>query len=149
MQLVSSHLEAFCRYLALYPLVNATKRESTHVPYIFFKALGVFIVAIYLIQSLNANDKNKLFDYRKQQLYLSDNKSHAIERTIPFQDIQAIEELKYSDGDYTHYELNIQLRDGERIHLFSDKSDTFIKMYAEQLNKKLQKPIEKIRTAQH
>jgi hypothetical protein len=107
-------------------------------------AIAIFIGALYLIQYLNSGYVNKTFDFNKNKLYLTNSQNNDLIQSYSLDDIKNIELLKLTDTNYEHYELNIHLMAGKRIHIFSRKDDLLTVPYANILADKMNKPIEKV-----
>ena len=111
-------------------------------PFQIGKAIIVFVIFLYIISYISSNEYNKTFNFNDKKIYLTQDKD--IKRVIEFNNIEKLEILKYKEDKYIHYEFNLELLGGERIHLYTDKSDTFINIYAQKIGLKINKPIKYI-----
>jgi len=120
------------------------KNEIDSRPIGLIQAIIVFILATLLIKYIHKDDVNRVVNFDKQILKILDRDKNVIEE-YSLKDANAIEILKYSDNEYLHYELNIQLK-SRRYNLYANSDDISINCYASILSQRLNKPIVKIET---
>ena len=120
------------------------KNEIDNRPVGLLQAIIVFVLASLLIKYIHKDDVNRVVIFDKQILKILDRDKNVIEE-YSLKDANAIEILKYSDNEYLHYELNIQLKN-RRYNLYANSDNISINCYASILSKRLNKPIVKIET---
>jgi len=120
------------------------KNEIDSKPIRLIEAIILFVLATLLIKYIHKEDVNRVIDFDTQMLKILDRDNNIVEK-YSLKDANAIEILKYSDNEYLHYELNIQLKD-RRYNLYANDNNISIRYYASILSERLNKPIVKIET---
>lgn len=127
-------------------LSEKKKREIDAQPIYWERAIAIFVIALFLIKFIRADDNSRILNFKNHTLTL-ENRDYEVVQKYSLKEVKNIEILKYADEDYTHHELNLQL-ENERINLYASKDDLNINLFAMQLRKKLDRPIVKISTEQ-
>lgn len=79
--------------------------------------------------------------YWKEKKQLKDIHALKIVSSTPLQDIHALQMLSYDSDDYYSYELNLVLKNAERINVLSHGDDEQLKKDVNQLSMFLDKPV--------
>lgn len=125
-------------------LSEKAKDEINHKPIRWKEALIVFILALFLIKYINSDRINKKFDFQNRLLTLTKARDNELIETIPFQEIELYELMKYEKKEYVHYEANIRLKNGRRIHLYANKDYISPTSSAVRLSKELNISVKKV-----
>ena len=131
-------------YGSISDISEKQKQAINNRPLKLGSAVIVFILALYLIKYIRSDDTNKIFDYPNKMLIIQDRDKNELKR-YPFSSIKGVEVLKYVDGEYMHFELNIRLKNN-RLNLHSSKDDLLPALEAISLHKRLNVPVFKIKT---
>ena len=125
-------------------LSEKAKERINQRPIQWIKALIVFAAALLLVQYIRADLTDKRFDFSDHLVTIQKAGTDQMLETIPFQTIAAFELMKYKTKEYMHYEVNLRLKAGKRIHLYAGKDKILCTSAAIELSEKLGIGVEKL-----
>ena len=120
------------------------KEKINQRPLQWGKALAVFVIALYLVKFVRADLVDKHFDLSNHLLTLKKAGTDEIVESIPFQTMASFELMNYHTEVYRHYELNLRLKSGKRIHLYASRDYLSPTLMAIELSQKMGMDVKKV-----
>ena len=102
-------------------LDKTAKDKINQKPLQLGKAIVVFVIALLLIKHIRNDLVDKYFNFSTHTLSFKKAGTDKVTKQIQFQDIAYFELMKYDASPYQHYEVNVKLKNGNRIHLYATK----------------------------